>query len=449
VSWWPAEADRLDARADPDTAEAFDRLYDLGPLLDAAVRLIGRYVAFGRPVACDAVALWAVHCHVVTAFDSTPRLVLVSPEKQSGKTRTLEVLELLTPCPRHGVNLSAAALFRAVAAEQPTLLFDEADTFFGFRAREHEELRGLVNAGHRKGAMAYRCVGDPKKMEVRAFPAYCAVALAAIGDLPDTITDRAVVIRMRRRAPDEVLSPFRRRLALSEAEPLCDALSTWGAMAADELADAWPEMPSGLADRAADVWAPLISIADMAGGEWPERARAAAVALNEDRVAVDVSLGVRLLGDLRDLFDEKGDQLPTKDILEHLNALEDAPWGDLRGKPLDARGLARRLRKFGVVSATIRHGDETPKGYKREDLYDAFKRYLPPKDQVSAESPSSPGHDDELEASDGVADVAHVALPGGSQRDTPALVPHRGATSATSATDPAEQWWIDDPEAER
>ena len=131
---------------------------------------------------------------------------MVSPEKGSGKTRLLEVLELLTPTARHAVNMTAAALFRAVEMDQPTLLFDEADTYFGPKAaKDHEELRGLVNAGHRRGAVAYRVVGKGAEMSVKAFPAFAAVALAGIGDLPDTILDRSVLIRMRRRAPDETV----------------------------------------------------------------------------------------------------------------------------------------------------------------------------------------------------------------------------------------------------
>ena len=432
---WEAEQRRMAEQADPETEEAFEHLHSLAAMLDATAELFGRYVAFGRPEARTACALWAVHCHVVQAFDSTPRLVLVSPEKQSGKTRTLEVLELITPCPRHGVNLSAAALFRAVAAEQPTLLFDEADTFFGAKAREHEELRGLVNAGHRKGAMAYRCVGDPKRMEVHAFPAYCAVALAAIGDLPDTITDRAVVIRMRRRSPDEVLSPFRRRLAMGEADPVRADLEAWAGDAEDELAGAWPSMPPGLTDRAADVWMPLLAIADMAGGGWPERARAAATVLDGDRAAVDVSLGVRLLADLRDLFSATGaEHLPTKEILEHLNDMDDAPWGDIRGKPTDARGLARRLRKYGAASVTIRHGDGTAKGYRREDLHDAFTRYLPPKPQASDVDGAGEALPGPTGNGAGVPLVTDVPLLRGSEGDAPAFLPVEGVTSDTSDT---------------
>ena len=370
-------------------------------LLDQLADFLGRYVAFPSPAALHAVALWAAHCHAVAAFESTPRLALLSAEKGSGKTRTLEVLELLVPRPMHAVNATAAALFRAVEAHQPVLLFDECDTYFGPMARgEHEELRGLVNAGHRKGAVAYRCVGDPKNMEVRAFPAYCAVAVAGIGDLPATILDRSILVRMRRRAPKEHVEPFRRRKAAKVGDELREALAEWMQAHAEQLADAEPAMPAGLVDRPADVWEALLIVADLAGGHWPARARAAALELNAARVEADPSLGVALLRDLRVVF-EGTEQLPTEEVLKRLVVLDESPWGDLRGKALDARGLARRLKPYEVRPTTIRVGDATPKGYRREDLTDAWARYLPDTPETSATSATP-------QASD-VAPVADVA----------------------------------------
>jgi hypothetical protein len=374
-------------------------------LLDQVAAMLGRYIAFPSPAALTAVTLWAAHCHAVAVFESTPRLALLSPEKGSGKTRALEVLELLVPRPMHAVNATAAALFRAVEAHQPTLLFDEADTYFGPMARgEHEELRGLVNAGHRKGAVAYRCVGEPARMEVKAFPAYCAVAIAGIGDLPPTILDRAVLIRMRRRAPGEHIEPFRRRKAAKVGDELREALAGWMQARAEQFADAEPEMPAGLVDRPADVWEALLAIADAAGGDWPRSARKAALELNAARAEADPSLGVALLRDTRAVFDG-ADALATEELLRRLCALEESPWGDLRGKPLDARGLARRLKPYEVRPTTIRVGDATPKGYRRQDLADAWTRYLPDTPETSATT--------ETPQASSVDPVADVAVPGG------------------------------------
>jgi hypothetical protein len=347
---------------------------------------LGKYIAFPSPEARDAVALWVVHTHALAAFDSTPRLAMLSPEKGSGKTRVLELIGVLGHRPRHTSSLTAAALFRLVEMEQPTLLIDESDTFFGPGAQQHEELRGLLNAGHRRGAVAYRCTGQ-KGDQVKEFPAFAAVALAGIGDLPDTILDRAVLVKMRRRAPDETVLPFRQREAELTAGELRGKVEEWAAQAGDQLEAARPEMPEGLVDRPADVWEPLLAIADAAGSDWPTRGRSAAVKLNGERQDADPSWGVRLLADVRSILEPQPEEgqpdpeplasLKTADLVEKLVAIEESPWGDLRGKPLDARGLARRLKPYGIRPKQLRIAGLKERGYERADFIDAWNRYLP------------------------------------------------------------------------
>jgi hypothetical protein len=347
-------------------------------VLDELDELLARYVVFPSREARAAVALWVLHCHALDAFESTPRLALLSPEKGSGKTRTLEVLTLVVPTPMHAVNMSAAALYRVVADRQPTLLLDEADTYLGnVVAKQHEDIRGLINAGHRRGAMTYRGEVSGKSVSVVEFPAFAACAVAGIGDLPDTILDRSVIVAMKRRAPNEYVEPFRERLAKPFAESLRERLAEWADFNIDELRDAWPEMPAGIVDRAADVWEPLVAIADCVGGDWPTLSREAAVRINTERSARDPSLGVQLLADCRRIFDERRAERMTSELLvETLVALDESPWGDLRGKALDARGLARRLRLYDVRPDTHRFEEGAKRGYRREDFHDAWLRYL-------------------------------------------------------------------------
>lgn len=346
-------------------------------LLDDIERFIRRFVVLPNE-GYVAMTLWTAHAHALEHAESTPRLSFLSPEPECGKTRALEVLELLVPNAMLAVNATPAALFRAVAdlERKPTLLFDEIDTIFGPKAKENEELRGLLNAGHRRSGVAYRCVGEGTKQKVQPFPAFAAVALAGIGDLPDTILSRSIVIAMRRRRADEHVEPFRRRQAEAEGSQLRSRLERWCAWHARELS-AIPAMPSGLTDRAADAWEPLFAIADAAGGHWPERARVAAVALLAAKAEKEPSLGVRLLADIREIFErEDKDALPTALLLERLNALEEAPWRNLRGKELDAYSLARRLAAYSIKSKNIRTAVGVTKGYAREDFYEAWQRYL-------------------------------------------------------------------------
>lgn len=407
-------------------------------LLDDVADFLARYVAFPSLEARHAAALWAAHAHALNCFDSTPRLALLSAEKQSGKTRTLEVLELVVPTARHTSSLTAAALFRLVEKEQSVLLIDEADTLFGSRAGDHEELRGLLNAGHRRGAVAYRCVGD-RGQEVKAFPAYAAVAIAGLGELPDTILDRAVLLRMRRRAPDETVVDFRYRDAHVAGSRLQERLSKWVEQNEEALSNARPAMPEGITDRPADVWEPLLAIADVAGGDWPSKSRTAAKKLNDDRQAADPSLGVRLLADIRSAFDVviiadglamiagQRDRLSTADLIEKLVALEESPWGDLRGKPLDSRGLARRLKPFSIKPKVIRIEEATPRGYERADFLDAWSRYLPATEPNKPPPPpsgnSATGATAQHPSSEGVADEGRCCAsdpqqPGQPQQDS-------------------------------
>jgi Protein of unknown function (DUF3631) len=203
-----------------------------------------------------------------------PRLALLSPEPGSGKTRTLEIRELLVPRPMFLLNASTAVTFRAVDKEQPTLLLDEVDALFGRRTKdENEDLRGLLNAGHRKGATVPRCDGPTHTL--RRFKVYAACALAGLGQPPETLMSRSIVVRMRRRAPGEHVEPYRQRVHRDEGHRLRLGLAEWSTAVADDLADSWPEMPLGVEDRPADVWEPLLAIADAAGGDWPKRAREA------------------------------------------------------------------------------------------------------------------------------------------------------------------------------
>ncbi|MEV0443985.1 DUF3631 domain-containing protein [Streptomyces spectabilis] len=360
---------------------------DGAALLDEVEAFHRRFNVFPHEAAYVAVALWDAHAHLLDCFDSTPRIAFLSPEPGSGKTRALEIVETLVPQPMTAVNASAAALFRSVSSGngKPTILFDEIDTVFGPKAGDNEELRGFLNAGHRRTGVTYRCIGDGGQQTVQAFPSYCAVAVAGLGSLPDTILSRSVIVRMRRRARNEKVEPFRARVHEAEGHKLRDRFAAWAEHARGFVMGAWPEMPDGVADRPADVWEPLLAVADAVGGHWPERARAACVTLVTASRANDKgSIGVRLLTDLRDHVMTGIDRLPTVAILDRLNSMDDAPWADLGGKPLDNRRLSKMLAEYmtadnePIASRNIKTGASVLKGYYTADLHDAWQRYCPP-----------------------------------------------------------------------
>lgn len=387
---------------------------DGSQLLDAVQAFLSRFVAYPSPHSLIAHVLWIAHAWLMDYWESTPRLAFLSPEPGSGKSRALEVTEPLVPNPVHAVNTTPAYLFRKVSDDdgRPTILYDEIDTVFGPKAKDNEDIRGMLNAGHRKGATAGRCVMRGKIVETEELPAYCAVALAGLDDLPDTIQTRSVVVRMRRRAPGEHVEPWRPRVNHPEAHRLRDRLAAWAGsstVVARLAGDYWPDIPELVTDRDADVWEALLAVADLAGGHWPELARGAAVALvaaSKDRAP---SVGVLLLRDIRQVFAE-AEQLTTEQLLSALNRMDESPWPTIRrGEPLDSRGLSQRLGKYGIGSK-LHAGERGLRGYTKAQFADAWSRYLPDLSATSAPPATEPG--------DSGADVADVAE---ESRPTPAI----------------------------
>jgi hypothetical protein len=367
-------------------------------VLQAVYDFLGRFVSYPTEHARTAHALWCVHAHLMRLWDATPRLAFLSPEPASGKSRALEITRLLVPNPVWAVNVSPAYLFRKVGEEDGgavTLLYDEIDAVFGPKAKDNEDTRALLNAGHRRGAVAGRCVVRGKTVETEEIPAFAPLAVAGLGWLPDTLMSRSIIIRMRPRHAGEEIEPYRARLHDKQGAAVYRLIEAW---AATQMAVTWPELPPEIQDRDADCWEPLIVVADAVGGRWPAGAREAAVSLVKAGQDREASLGVRLLVDTQTVFGISP-ALPTKVLLHQLISLDESPWGDIRGKPLDERGLAHRLRQYSIRSRQIRTGEITLKGYRREDFLDAWKRYAPPRPEKSETSETS-------ETETGIAGVA-------------------------------------------
>lgn len=357
---------------------------DGAALLDGVHKFAGRFLALPTKHHLVVVCLWTLHTWASGAFYITPRLVLESPEWGSGKTRVLEVLDKLCHAPRLVVSTSPAALYRRIHTggdHPPTVLQDEADAIWNRGASgQAEELRALYDNGYRRGAVVDRCVGDAKKMDVHAFKVFAPVALAGLeGKIPRTITSRGITMHMRRRLPDEQLDDWRERDVEIDAAPLRDRAEAWAEANLDALSDARPVMPKGVRDRRAEVWEALLAVADAAGGDWPERARDACEYFECNGADDTLSLGTRLLRDIRTTFGER-DRMFSADIVTELTSDPESEWADLWGKPLDQRRLAKELKRYGVESDTIRIGDARAKGYHivgEVGLAQAWAHWLP------------------------------------------------------------------------
>jgi putative DNA primase/helicase len=247
---------------------------DGAELLQTILRTLDKYVVLPDHAAL-AITLWIVRAHCDDAFSISPRLAILSPVKRCGKTTLLEIIARLLPRPLPTSNVTASVIFRVIEKHHPSLLIDEADSFM----RENEELRGIVNSGHRRdSASVLRNVGDDH--EPRSFSTWAPMVIAAIGTLPDTIEDRSIVVSMRRKQPGEKVEGIRWNSRLGETvkaqlQTVARALARWSFDHTHRLRDIDPAISAGLHDRAADNWSPLLTIANAIGGTWIEQANAA------------------------------------------------------------------------------------------------------------------------------------------------------------------------------
>jgi putative DNA primase/helicase len=344
---------------------------DGAELLDNISTAIRRYVVMPGGAA-EIVAMWAVHTHALDSFTASPRLAITAPEKGCGKTLLLDTVACICARPLSTANASASSIFRVIELVRPTLLIDEADTFL----KENDELRGVLNSGHRRGGSVLRTVGDDH--EPRQFSTWAPVAIAMIGRLPDTLEDRSVTVRLCRRKPDETIAVFRDDRA-DDFRRLARMAARWAADNGERLRLHDPETGS-LFNRLADNWRPLLAIADLAGGEWPERARQIAESAGAAGGLSEQSIRVALLSDIRDAFDARNDdRFPSAELASALAAIEGRQWGEWgkSGKPITANALARLLVAHSIAPANLKlDGGKVLKGYRLEQFEDAFERYL-------------------------------------------------------------------------
>ena len=350
-------------------------------------RFIGRFVVLSGPELRDAISLYVAHTWAFEAAHATPYLLVVSPEKKAGKSRLLEVLELLVRNPWRVVAASEAATFRKVA-QRPTMLLDEVDAIFKGPGERAEALRGILNAGNRPGVSVPRCVG-PNRDKVEDFPVYCPRVMAGIdtNKLPDTIRDRSIPVRMQRKTGNEKVERFRYRDAEKDVEELRSEFERWADAATEQLEASRPVYPEGIDDRSEEAWEPLLAIADYVGGSWPERARTAAQRLSGDAVADEETLGTLLLGALRDAFAKAGnpDAIGSEELRSAVNEREDLPFGGFDDDGMSARSMAQYVRRYiprAPGTEKVPKGMRLPdgsnrNGYLREWFEPVWERWLP------------------------------------------------------------------------
>lgn len=353
-------------------------------LLDDICDAIARYCILPGDHEYIAVTLWCAYTHLADVFDYAPRVVVRSPVKRSGKTRLLEVISDLVRKPLSLVNTTPSVIFHSIDEDSnQTLILDEVDAWFNNTSGDSgNNLRGLVNAGFQRGATVSR-MGGKNMSKVIKFNVFAPVVLSGIGRMPDTIEDRSVLVMMRRRATHEKVDAYRLGRDQRGLYKLRDRIDKW----AKEVRDvakmyAVNGIDVPVDDRQADVWEPLLVIAQLAAGNWPDVAREACKGLcsKADVEESTYSTGQLLLSDIRDTFGSD-DFIRSSDLVAFLkNQFHDSPWMD---DMLTTSKLARKLHAYGICP---RHStDKGCRGYWRADFRDAWSRYLP-------DTPSEPSN---------------------------------------------------------
>lgn len=341
-------------------------------LLTDTATAITRFVIADKET-IDAAALWAVFTWLLDEVQVAPIANITAPEKRCGKTVLLSALGKLVYRPMQVADIATAALFRSIELWSPALLIDEVDAFLN----DNEEARGIINAGFtRDSAFVIRCVGDdhiPTKFNV-----WGAKALCGIGKIADTLADRSIPLRLRRKKPGESAERLRHSDPALWAG-LRQQIARWAEDNATAVAAARPAIIEGLNDRANDCWEPLLAIAEAAGGAWPHRARSAAIALHgleEDTPTI----GAELLADIRDVFDRLGGDAVFGDtLIAELIRDEDRPWSAWnRVAPMRRNQMVKKLGEYGITSGTVRVGAATKKGFRRDQFVEAWERYAAP-----------------------------------------------------------------------
>lgn len=369
--------------------EPWAEVVDGALLLHEIVSIVKRFIIC-EPETLTATALWCAFTWLIDKAQVAPLAVITAPEMRCGKTQLLNVIGKLSYRPLQASSITPPAMFRVIEAYHPTLLIDEADTFFN----ANEELRGVVNSGHtRQSAFVIRTVGDDHTPT--QFSTWGAKAISGIGSLPNTVRDRAILLELRRKLPSESVE----RLRHSENgifERLASQLARFSLDAGDSIEKMKPELPEVLNDRAQDNWEPLLAIADYVGGGWPEMARKAAITLSgiEQEPA---SVAAELLADIQEVFDTKRvEKIGSADLILALMEDDTKSWATYnRGQPITPRQLAKRLNEYKISSKNVKIGYECKKGFDRSQFDDAFARYLtpsPPNPEISATPLPKPGN---------------------------------------------------------
>jgi len=368
-------------------------LYDARAAEDSAAILreveifVARFVALPLGALLP-LALWMFATHCFESFDVFPYIAITSPVPRCGKSTLLDLIGMLSRNAIPASNISEAALFRTISEERPVLLLDEAE-WLKEKSERAQIVRNLLNAGHRSNALAIRCEKDGKRNTFRVF---CPKAIAAIGELSNTLADRSVAIAMQRRAANERSGRFRFARVKRDADPLHQKISQCVNTSKAAITAAYESLPdlTFLDERAADNWSPLFAVLGVVDPRRVDELKGCGEMLSSARAdSVDDSLPLRLLADLFVVAKSRNEKIiRTDELLDGAREEPENPW--TREVELTARKAAKWLREFGIRPVRTK----SYRGYERQAILDVANKYLRHQPSAASGSVSRNSHKD-------------------------------------------------------
>jgi hypothetical protein len=351
-------------------------------ILDKVESFIRRFIRLPNESDYAVLTLWILHTYFLHKLRTTPRLAIISPEYGCGKSRVLEVLEALSFKGEKLDHFTRSYLFRTIemirkeTSKSPTLLLDELDTVWGNKSEEGETVRAFVNSGYRDSGFYGITEGEGKNRKPTKFRTFAPVALAGKGEIiPDSVLTRGIILRMQRRAGNEVIEDFLTPDVSLEARDLVEEIEEWSSSNEEEIPYLEPKLSAK--DRDREVWLPMFLVAELAGIEWQEKANGALSNYEKIKETNSPTRERQLLTDVWRIFESSNrDTIRSSVLILELIALPDSEWATFNyGKPINERSLSKRLRPYEIKPSQIRFEQGGFKGYHRSEVEQAFNRY--------------------------------------------------------------------------
>jgi putative DNA primase/helicase len=351
------------ARSLPEELTPWDEPVPTAELLNAIEVKFSRYVVASKAVV-TASTLWTAFTWVIELAVHAPKLCFHFPEPASGKTTALNVLRWMVQRPYMAVEATGAATYRIVDRLKPTLLLDEADTLFD----RSTVLAHIINASWTSGGQKIPRVG--LRGEVIEFDPYSTQAIGMKGlNMPGTTSSRTILCMLWPKLPSEEVEDFS-YVDDDEFKAIRRKLLRWSVDNAVSLREAKPMTAPGFNNRIRMNFHLLFAIADLASGEWPKRAREAALELMKDQV--ESSEGMKAICAMDELLEHR-EKITSAEVIKTLAADPTSEWSNFRGKgPISQTQFAALLKPYGIRPVKV----HPTNGYRKSQFADVFARLL-------------------------------------------------------------------------